>query len=368
MNETIGDFETLYESHLKAQHGVIWKDSVAWYSLHGLEQTLKLSQEIVNGTYKAKPPITFTIYKPKQREIISIHYRDRVYQKPLNDLYLYPIMTRSFVKENGACQKGRGIDYERNEIFKKQLRKYYINNGSNGYVLQIDLKQYYKSLDHELVNQMFKAKLPEDIYELTKEVLENQYPGNVGYNPGSQMVQIAGISYLNGLDHFIKEKLHVKYYSRYMDDLVLISQSKKFLEHCRTEIEKELIAKKLTMHPTKTKITKLPDGITYLGFNWRLTETGKVIQTVKSQTVKDLKRTVNRLFKLYAKGKRSLECVQSSYTTRCSYIKKCNSYKLLTRLDAWYKERNHYYGVQRKRLDAHRKSNFNEYTGKGGAA
>ena len=45
-------------------------------------------------------------------------------------------------------------------------------------------------------------------------VLDSQYAGHVGYNPGSQMVQIAGISILDDLDHFIKEQLHEKYYIR----------------------------------------------------------------------------------------------------------------------------------------------------------
>lgn len=44
-----------------------------------------------------------------------------------------------------------------------------------------------------------------------------QYAGDSGYNPGSQMVQIVGISLLDPVDHYVKEKLHVKRYIRYWD-------------------------------------------------------------------------------------------------------------------------------------------------------
>jgi hypothetical protein len=45
---------------------------------------------------------------------------------------------------------------------------------------------------------------------------------------------------LNEIDHFVKEKLHIKYYGRYMDDIYLLHGDKKYLDKCKIEIEKKL--------------------------------------------------------------------------------------------------------------------------------
>lgn len=349
MEKEADGFECLYESHRKAEHGVMWKDSVAWFSLHGLEQCLKLSNELRSGTYKPKPPVAFTITKPKQRDIIAISYRDRVYQRSINDNILYPAMTESFIKENGACQVGRGTEYCMN-LFKKQLRRFYINHGRDGYFLQFDIKKYYPSMDHDTVKAMFQKKLSAETYEAVAKILDYQYEGEVGYNPGSQMVQIAGISFLDGVDHFIKEKLHIKDYIRVMDDMVMIHESREYLEYCREEITKELTKLKLTPHEKKTDIFPISKGITFLGFTWRLTETGKVIMTPKSQNIREFRYILTKLMKMYARGERSIQAIEDSKQSRLDFIGKGNTYQLQKRLNTWYAERMKHYEHQRQQL------------------
>lgn len=102
MEEVIG-FEALYDSMHKCKKGVIWKESVAHYVLNSLEETYKLNEQLENETYKARQIAKFTITRPKKREIISVCFRDRVYQRSLNDNALYPIMTNSFIRDNWAC-------------------------------------------------------------------------------------------------------------------------------------------------------------------------------------------------------------------------------------------------------------------------
>lgn len=81
-------------------------------------------------------------------------------------------------------------------------------------------------MSHSVVEQVFAAGLPPEIYVRVLEVLRRQYEGDKGYNPGSQMVQIAGISVLNGFDHYCKERLHIHHYIRYMDDIICIFDDK----------------------------------------------------------------------------------------------------------------------------------------------
>lgn len=217
MNEDIISFDALGESLRKCTKGVMWKPSVAHFSLNACEEILKLHRSLCDGTYKPKPTRKLLITHPKRREAVCIAFRDRVYQRSLNDNRLYPAMTKSFIQDNWACQKGKGTDACRERV-KDMLRRYYRKHGTQGWVYQFDIRHYYQDMPHKAAEDCFRRKLDSDTYERCVSVLRTQYSGDTGYNPGSQMVQIAGISVLDRMDHAIKEELRQKYYLRYMDD------------------------------------------------------------------------------------------------------------------------------------------------------
>ena len=265
-------FDALYESMCKCKKGVLWKNSTAYYYLHGIEQTLKLEKELTDGTYEPRQPMEFTVYTPKRRDIIAIPFRDRVYQRSLNDNIIYPVMTKSFIWQNFACQKDKGTDAAR-AMLKRYLHDYWINHGTYGSILQIDIRGYYQNMSHERVKALLKAKLPKEISESVNVILNGQYKGEVGFNPGSQLIQIAGICFLDELDHYIKEQLHVKRYVRYMDDLILIDSTEKLSQY-KGRIETELAKIGLSYNQKKTRIIPLKEGVTFLGYHFTLSETG----------------------------------------------------------------------------------------------
>jgi hypothetical protein len=88
----------------------------------------------------------------------------------------------------------------------------------------------------------------------------------VGLPLGNQTSQWFAIFYLDRLDRFLKKK-RLLHYSRYMDDFVMIHQSKQVLRQVWSEIKQELEKEKLTLNP-KTQLTKLSNGVTYLGFRF----------------------------------------------------------------------------------------------------
>ncbi len=328
-------FDPLYESMQKCRKGVIWKDSVAAYSLNGIERTMKLSAQLHDGTYKAKPPVHFQITSPKPREIASITFRDRVFQRSLNDNAVYPTMSKSFIYDNFACQKGKGTDAARNRL-KEFLQKYYRKHGHDGYVAQFDIHGYYPNMSHEVTEKLFAEKLTEDVSALVFRILHEQYDREKGYNPGSQLIQIAGISILDKFDHFVKERLHAKFYIRYMDDFLIISNDYAYLERCMVDVENYLNSLYFELNPKKTRIYPLREGIEFLGFHYKLTETGKVIKTVRTENVK---RERKKLYRLVAKSKRGdlpREKVDESYAAWRNHASKGNSYRLLQRMDAYY--------------------------------
>jgi len=329
-------FEALYESVMKCKKGVLWKDSVAAYYHRAVERTDKLEKDLQTGKYEAAPPKHFTVTHPKPREIASIAFRDRVYQRSLNDNVVYPIMTNGFIYDNYACQTGKGTDPAR-ERMKQFLRMYYRKYGIDGYVAQIDIHGYYPNMRHNVAEENFRRKLPDWAYQRVITIMRSQYEGEVGYNPGSQLIQIAGISLLNDLDHTIKERLKVKLYIRYMDDMIMIHKDKAFLEYCLETTKNELAKLGFEVNHKKTRVYRLKEGIPFLGFCFRLTETGKVLMIADPAKVKSGRKKYVRLVKKAKRGEISKESVNMSWATWINHLGKGNSYKLIQRLNKFYK-------------------------------
>ena len=332
--EDIIGFEALWDSMMKCKRGVIWKDSVAGFCLDAIRQVSHLYDELVDGIYKERPHKYFTIRYPKERAIMSISFRDRVYQRSLNDVGIYPAMSKSFIYDNAACQKGKGADFARNR-FKCHLQRYYRKHGADGYVLKMDVRGYYPNMRHDVANETFKRRLDPEVYQRAEAILDS-FPGEVGFNPGSQIIQIAGISVLDGIDHYIKERLRIKHYLRYMDDMLIVGNNRTELEQIWKDVDKRLQEIGFELHPTKTRIIPIRDGIMFLGFEYRLTETGKVIMSIDPTRVKAIRRKLYRMVKKAKAGLLNRAKVDESYQSWRSHAAKGNSWKLLKRMDIYY--------------------------------
>ena len=332
--EDIIGFDALWDSMMKCKRGVMWKDSVANFVLNGIPEVAKLSDELTNGTYKERNHKYFTIRYPKEREIMSISFRDRVFQRSLNDVAIYPTMSKSFIYDNCACQKGKGSDFAR-ERMKCHMQRYYRKYGATGYVLKIDIRKYYDSMRHDVVKQMFRERLPDNIYERAASILDG-FPGDVGFNPGSQIIQIAGISLLDGVDHYIKERMRVKHYMRYMDDMVLIGNDHRQMQDWLNEITVKINELGLEIHPKKTKIVTLRNGFMWLGYRYRLTGTGKVVMEADPDRLKATRRKYYRLVQKAKRGEISREKVDQSYQCWRACASKGNGYMMLRNMDRYY--------------------------------
>lgn len=328
-------FEALYESLQKCRRGVQWKDSVAHYVLNGIKETVRLKEQLNHGTYTPRPPKRFKIRFPKERDIVSVTFRDRIVQRSLNDNVIYPIMTKSFIFDNWACQKGKGTDNARDRLILF-LHQFYRKHGRHGYVAQFDIHGYYPNMRHDVVETIFRDALPADIYHMAEDVLRGQYEGNIGYNPGSQIIQIAGISVLNRMDHFIKEQLHIHWYLRYMDDFILIHPDQSYLRNCKERIAEMLETLGFELNESKTRIYPISDGIPFLGFIFRMTETGKVLMLLRPENVKAKRKNLRRLVAKSKRGEIPRASVDKSYEAWRSHASKGNTWGLVKRMDQYY--------------------------------
>lgn len=332
--EEIIGIDALHKSMNKCMKGVKWKGTVAYYRHHWPDEIEKLSNQLHDKTYKERKPKYFTVTEPKRREIMSIHFRDRIFQRSLNDTAFYPQASKSFIADNFAYQPGKGTDAARDRL-KDFLHQYYRKYGTDGYTLKIDIKGYYPNMDHEFAETMLREYLDDETYQMTKDVLA-RLPGDVGYNPGSQIVQIVGITALDKIDHYIKERLRIKYYIRYMDDFVLLHPDKQYLEYCLSEIQKMLSDRKMKTSDKKTFIAPITKPIKHLGFTFHLTNTGKVVILADPKKIKHERKKIKRMKALVEKGKLTKHEVDKHFKAYKASIRYGNSHNLIYRLNRWY--------------------------------
>ena len=344
-------FDLLYDAMLKCKRNVMWKPSVKRFVLKGIKNIGKLKKELLNGTYRPRPPKTMMVYYPKRRRIFANSFRDRIVQTYLVDNFCTPLIGKSFVYGNVASQKGKGTD-KALELAEKYLWREYCSNGTDYYILQIDIKKYYESIPLKGALELFREKLPHAVYKIVELILKSQYQN--GFFAGSQIIQFLGVSYLNKLDHFIKEELQIKSYIRYQDDFFLLCYDRDYLTFCLEEIKKELAGLGLMVNEKKTKITKITEGFRFLGFDWHISPQGNIYKFTNPQRIKHERYLIRKLSKLLAKEELLIQ-MQSFL----SYLDKSDSRqaktKLLSYIDTIYSKRE---ALATSLLSCHNFSNF----------
>jgi len=136
-------------------------------------------------------------------------------------------------------------------------------------VLKTDIKHYFDSVNHEtLINIIGNKIKDEKVIWLIRQILENfetKTPGK-GMPLGNYTSQYFANIYLNKLDYFVKHHLKARSYIRYVDDLVILHRRKRTLEYYKDRIENYLSCLELELHPDKSQIIPLRNGVTFLGY------------------------------------------------------------------------------------------------------
>ena len=161
---------------------------------------------------------------------------------------------------------------------------------------------------------------------LIKTILKNHktdVPGK-GMPIGNLTSQFFANVYLNELDWFVKHELKVKYYIRYVDDFVILHRDKKMLMKLKGEIDSFLkTGLKVELHPEKTRIIRLNDGITFLGF--RIFQKHRLLK--KSNSRRIWKR-IKKFKEKYDEGKITMEQINLSLEGWLAYADFANTYAL----------------------------------------
>lgn len=260
--ERIYAFRNLYNAYKEARKGKRWKDAAIKFEINLMEALLLLKYQLQNKTYTLAPYNCFYVYEPKERLVMSNSYKDKVVQHSLCDNVLEPILTKSFIFDNYASQVGKGTDLGLNRL-TEFLRKYYRQHKSaDGWVLKCDIRKYFYNINHGVLKSLLRKHISCENTLWLLDMIIDSTEGEVGIPIGNQSSQLFALLYLNGLDHYIKEKLGIKFYGRYMDDFYLIHEDKEFLKKCLNEIRAYVGKLGLELNE-KTQISPLRNGIDF---------------------------------------------------------------------------------------------------------
>lgn len=145
---------------------------------------------------------------------------------------------------------------------------------------------------------------------------------------GNQTSQWFAIYYLDGFDRLIKEKLRIKYYSRYMDDCIILCKDKIILRYYKNILENYLNNKFKLHFNSKTQIVTMKNGVNYLGWHFYFAKNGKIIRKLKNQTKKKYKRKLKYMKKMYENEKMEFNEIKQVLSSYKGHLSHGHTYRL----------------------------------------
>jgi hypothetical protein len=297
------------------------------------------NRNLINGESVQNGFAEFDIKeRGKIRHIKSVHISERVIQKNLCDMVLVPILSRSLIYDNGASIKNKGVHFALNRLKAHLSRFYRKNKCNNGYALQIDFTKFFDSIPHDILLNKIKRDIKDKhLFSYIKQFI-NAFGAGVSLGLGSPISQICAVYFPSIIDHYIKEKLQIKYYARYMDDMYLIHESKPYLKECLNIIELRCNSIGLTVNKKKTRITSLRHGFIFLKGNYSLTESGRISCRPCNGSIKRMARKLKKFKTILDVGGRiNYRDISDSYQSwRNTFAKRFNAYYKVQKMDDLY--------------------------------
>jgi len=251
----------------------------------------KLYEDLKSGNYQIGKSICFVVLKPKPREVWAASFRDRI----VHHLVYNAIKERfyaCFINDTFSCIPDRGTLNAARRV-AKYAQAVSDNYTKNAYYLKADLKNFFVSIDKDILYQALLEKIPEKwlqnlvsliVYHDPKDNVIIQSPDwkfnllpaykslwnssiDKGLPIGNLTSQFFSNVYLNALDQFVKHELKCKYYCRYVDDFVIMEKSPQRLNYCYERIA-EFVREKLLLelHRDKKTINFVKNGVDFVGY------------------------------------------------------------------------------------------------------
>ncbi len=316
--EQIYSFDNLHLAYLKARKNKRYNQEVLEFSANLEERLITLQNELIWQTYKPGRYREFYVHDPKTRLILALPFRDRVIHQALYNV-VEQIFESSFIADSFACRKDKGTlaGVKRNEKFLLNE----LSNNRETFCLKMDIKKYFYSINHDVLKKLVRKKIRcKRTLGLIDIIIDST--AGIGIPVGNLTSQLFANIYLNEVDHFVKERLIVKHYVRYMDDMIILHKNKQQLWEWLSEIREFLKTLQLELNE-KTAVFNSKKGIDFLGYrqfsNYRI---------LRKRIIKKNYRKFNKFMKV----KVSQEQINNSLHSLFGQCKHCNSKIVLSNI------------------------------------
>lgn len=356
--DDICQYEELYQSHLEARKGKRYRNDVMLFTDDLEGNLIQLQNELIWQTYKIGKYRPFYVREPKLRLVMALQYRDRVVQW---DIYkhLYPFYDKMFIEDSYACRREKGthkaadkLQYWLRQVSRKPGKWYY---------LKLDISKYFYRVDHAVLMDILSRRIKDErLLWLLETIInsedtrfglpagmspdecpEDMWLYDVGMPIGNLTSQLFANIYLNELDQLCKHELHLHYYIRYMDDVIILLDSKEELGRIKAEIEAFLHDILHLDLNSKTAIRPVRVGIDFVGYRIWATH-----RKLKKQTARRMIRCVKDMCEDLSAGEITKENFDRRTASYKGVLRHCNSYGLRSKLNEIYSS--HSYPAQQE--------------------
>lgn len=330
-------FEDLVDAYFDCRRTKRNTRSALAFEAH-LEGNLRdLYDELKAGTYRPRPSICFVNMRPKPREVWAADFRDRIVHHLLYRR-IAPRFHAAFIADSCACIPGRGTMYAAQRLESK-VRSVTRNWSRPAFYLKCDIANFFVAIDKNILRELVARKVREPWWLALADLilfhdprldavfhspptrmalvpahksLLNQ-PAHLGLPIGNLSSQFFANIYMNMLDQFVKHRIGVQHYIRYVDDFVLLHESPEWLSVALAGISAFLPAVlHLQLNPKKTILQPVARGIDFVGQvvkPWHRSTRRRTFNDALARTAvardEDLFETANSYFGLFSQATHS---------------------------------------------------------------
>lgn len=275
--QQLTNLDNLYQCWLKAKKNKSKSLRVQRFGDDPLRYLVTIQKRLRAREYSFGQYKSFTVREKKFRHVVDAPMKDRVVHWMLYD-YLLPIWQPRFIHDTYGNLPGRGTHAAVNRLAQ------FCRSANSKWVLQMDISKYFYSVNHDILKSRSLRFIGDhDLRCLMASLIDSfctdsQYdylfPADGMYRMtaakgmpiGNLSSQLFANIFLNDFDHWVKEELRIKKYIRYVDDMVILAETKQELANLCKLIVAKIALDGLTIHPKKIRIAPSSSGIPFLGY------------------------------------------------------------------------------------------------------
>lgn len=342
--DEIFSIDNLYAALEDASQGRRYNKDALVYNLDAWAMVQEIRNEIFNGTYSIDRYYIFYVYEPKKRMIMSISFKHRIVQWAIYRV-INPVLVKGYIEDSYGCIPGRG------SLSAMQRLKYWVVMASRKeeqwFYLKLDISKYFYRISHRVLKKILAKKIKDKrLLKVLYSIIDCEHtpfglplgrsPGDVpleerlfdvGMPIGNLLSQLFANVYLNELDQYCKRELQIRFYIRYMDDVIILCNSKLQLRIWKDQIEQFLL-QELELHLNKkTCIRPIGQGIEFVGY--RIWADRVVIR--KSTTLR-IRRALRGMAAKYTDYKITMQDFSETLQSYLGMLEHCDSDALINKI------------------------------------